>query len=151
VRFVAALIGLVVAGAATASLLIWWPHGNNAGAQGRPTAAQMARLTALAGRVARDSGDPEATGLVVATTEPKLFNFNHRSGGNSGKDIYLVVLTGHFRVPVGIPSRRRTGWATGEQMTLEYAAKDLSSMGWGIGRETPGLLKLGPTKRLELP
>jgi hypothetical protein len=149
-RFQALLIAVAASAAVAVSLVVLLAGGKQARPKGLPSPAQKATLAGRAARVARESDDARASGVVVGTNQSKLFKFNHGSGGNSGKDIYLVVLRGHFRTSVGIPGRARPESAIGRQITLQYAARDLSEMGFAIGAETPGLLKLGPSEPLEL-
>lgn len=147
-RFQALLIGLVLSSAAAIAFVVWGPGSEPVRTlAGLPTPAQRAKLTTLAGRVAADNHAPNATATVVSTTEPALFRFNHGSGGNSGKDIYLVVLRGNFETRITSPNGRPL-IATGNEIVLEYAAHDLAYMGFEIGSSRPGLMKLGPSRRL---
>jgi hypothetical protein len=111
----------------------------------------MAALTGLAKRVAVDNHDPHPIdATVVATTEPALFKFHHGSGGNGGNNIYLVILHGNFKGPNVSPTVRPQ-YPVGNEIVLEYRARDLSGMGYSIGETNPGLTRLGPSRRLELP
>ena len=151
IRFQALLIGLALSSAAAVAFVIWGPGDEPVRSLAAlPTSAQIAKLTTLARRVAADNDDSHATATVVSTTEPKLFRFNQGSGGNSGKDIYLVVLHGRFKASVASPGKSRPTVAAGNEIVLEYAAHDLAGMGFEIGFTRPGLLRLGPTQRLPL-